>query len=279
MNLKEKLELLYNDDSKHSRYQNIPNFVKKEIDYNEIIDESWRGDTSRYEYMVDAVDFSDQKKVADIGANTGFFTLSLANENKRSTFTAYEPNQSHSNFIETIADHFHMKNVSINNQSVGLNGIKEIDVYDILLFFNVIHHAGVDFDTDLVRDSKEGFSKYVLEYIDHMKHKTKLLLFQTGYNWGGDKTKPIIEVDQITEMIFFITDSFLKKEWHIKQIALYTKIGGKGKYVNMSEELLDEINNKQVNSSLYTKVKAVVDELKLIHNSEFYRRPIFILES
>lgn len=43
MNLKEKLQELYNNESKHYRYQNIPKFVQKELGYYEKIDESWRG--------------------------------------------------------------------------------------------------------------------------------------------------------------------------------------------------------------------------------------------
>ena len=45
--LRAELQKLYSDATKHSVYQNIPDFVSSELGYSEAIDETWRGDRPR----------------------------------------------------------------------------------------------------------------------------------------------------------------------------------------------------------------------------------------
>jgi ABC-type transport system substrate-binding protein len=278
MSLKEILQSLYNDQSKHSRYQNIPRFVREAMDYTEVIDESWRGDTARYEYIQRTIDFGHGMKVADVGANTGFFTLSLAHDHRHSLFTAYEPNANHSEFIRTVAEKFQLENVRISNQSLGLLSLPKLDVFDLMLHFNVLHHAGFDYDQELVKGPDE-FHRYAQEYANLLKGKAKQLLFQVGYNWGGDKTKPIIEVRRVADMVLYVPKLFAQTGWKVQAVALYSKVQGKGTYVDMPESLLKEIQANPDDESLYRKVKLLVDQLEMHQNSEFYKRPIFLFES
>lgn len=262
MDFKAKLALMYNDQSKHSNYQNIPDFVKKELGYTEMINESWRGDTARYRYLSREICFEGGHLVADIGANTGFFTLSLAYENPPVSFHAYEPNRNHASFIENIVEYFQMKNVVIYNKSIGLKELDSLPFYNTVLFLNILHHAGVDFDTDILNDMGD-FKSYAIEYLRKLSQKSNILIFQMGYNWGGNKTKPIVPVNNIAMMVGFLADIFENSGWGIQKIAVHSWMGEQGSYQDL--KFTQDLNPDNFKTDS--------------RNSEFYNRPIFILKS
>lgn len=275
--LKEKLEALYNDGSKHSRYQNIPEFVRNELGYTETIDENWRGDTARFTYLTKNLQFGDGKSIGEIGANTGFFTLSLANANPSSTFYAYEINPTHAAFIQDIGESFQMKNLVVMAQGVDMEGIAKMEQHDILLNYNVLHHAGVDFDSDLLA-SVEGYEAYATEYLTRMATKTKKMVFQIGSNWGGNKLKPIIPLSDDAEKIAFNARLFKNAGWKILDISLHTRLDGSLAYRSLSADVLNQINLCPVGEEK-ALVETLVDLSEFPSFSEFYRRPIFIVES
>lgn len=275
--LKEKLEALYNDGSKHSRYQNIPEFVRNELGYTETIDENWRGDTARFTYLMNALSFGDGKSIGEIGANTGFFILSLAHANPSSMFYAYEINATHAAFIQDIGESFQMKNLEVKAQGVDMEGIAAMDNHDILLNYNVLHHAGVDFDTDKIA-SVEDYEAYATEYLRRMAAKTKKMVFQIGSNWGGNKLKPLIPLSDDAEKIAFNARLFKNAGWKILDISLHTRQNEVLAYRAIPSDVLNQINQCPVGEE-----KAIVEKLVDLSEfpgfSEFYRRPIFIVES
>lgn len=275
--LKEKLEALYNDGSKHSRYQNIPEFVRNELGYTETIDENWRGDTARFTYLTKKLQFGEGKSVGEIGANTGFFTLSLAHANPTSTFYAYEINPTHAAFIQDIGESFQMKNLVVMAQGVDMEGIALMEQHDILLNYNVLHHAGVDFDTNKIA-SVEEYEMYATEYLKRMAGKTKTMVFQIGSNWGGNKQKPIIPLSDDAEKIAFNARLFKNAGWTIVDIALHSRLSGSLEYRALSADVLEHIN-----ACIVGEEKALIENLVDLSEfpgfSEFYRRPIFIVES
>lgn len=274
--LKDKLAELYNDGSKHSRYQNIPEFVKKELGYTEKIDENWRGDTARYNYLVDNVKFGDGLNVGEIGANTGFFTLSLANANPDSRFYAYEINDKHAEFIEDIAESFKMSNVFVKPLGIDLAGIDKMEEHDLLLNYNVLHHAGVDFDKGMIV-TVDDYEGYAIKYLDKLRSKTKRMVFQIGYNWGGNKLKPIIPLADDAEKIAFTTRLFKESGWEIEDISLHTRENNQLEYKPVPSEIVKELNESE---SGYEKklVEEKIDLSSMPDYSEFYRRPIFIVK-
>lgn len=275
--LKEKLEALYNDGSKHSRYQNIPEFVRIELGYTETIDENWRGDTARFTYLTQTLSFGEGKSVGEIGANTGFFTLSLAHANPTSTFYAYEINPTHAAFIQDIGESFQMKNLVVKAQGVDMEGVALMEKHDILLNYNVLHHAGVDFDSDLL-DSVEGYEAYATEYLKRMAAKTKKMVFQIGSNWGGNKLKPIIPLSDDAEKIAFNARLFKNAGWNILDISLHTRLNGSLEYRALSADILDQLNQCTLGEEK-ALIEKLVDLSEFPSFSEFYRRPIFIVES
>lgn len=275
--LKEKLTALYNDGSKHSKYQNIPDFVKKELDYFETIDENWRGDTARYKYLTDTISFNNNKNIGEIGANTGFFTLSLAYANTDSDFVAYEINPTHADFIKDVAESFKMGNVKVKAQGVDMNGISDMDKHDILLNYNVLHHAGVDFDTQLLKSEKD-FEEYSVEYLKKLKEKTDLMVFQMGSNWGGNKQKPIVPLADDAEKIGLNARMFRKSGWEIVDISLHTRKNGKLEYIPVDKNTIAQINSCTIGEEA-SIINEKVDLSEFPSLSEFYRRSIFVVRS
>jgi len=275
--LKEKLEALYNDGSKHSRYQNIPEFVRNELGYTETIDENWRGDTARYTYLTENLSFDEGKSIGEIGANTGFFTLSLAHANPTSTFYAYEINPTHAAFIQDIGDSFQMKNLIVKAQGVDMEGIALMENHDILLNYNVLHHAGVDFDFDQLA-SVDGYEVYATEYLRRMATKTKRMVFQIGSNWGGNKLQPIIPLSDDAEKIAFNARLFKNAGWKVLDISLHTRRNGLLEYRAISSEILEQINLCPVGDEK-ALIEKLVDLSEFPSFSEFYRRPIFLVET
>jgi len=274
--LKDKLTELYNDGSKHSRYQNIPEFVKKEIGYTESIDENWRGDTARFNYLTKTVSFDNSLTIGEIGANTGFFILSLAQANPSSRFYAYEINDKHAEFIADIADAFKMTNVFVKSFGIDLVGIDNLEELDILLNYNVLHHAGVDFDTDKIATVEE-YEAYAVEYLSRMKAKVKKMVFQIGYNWGGNKLKPIIPLQDDAEKIAFTTKIFKMAGWEIEDISLHTRENEILEYIPLKPELIKELNEAAIGLEKQIVINNI-DLQRMPDYSEFYRRPIFIVK-
>src|SRR6266496_1777913 len=93
--IKDELKALYGDASKHSAYQSIPDFVSAALGYSEVIDEGWRGDKPRLAYLLRTRQPADGELWGDFGANTGFFTLSLAYRYPNVRFAAIEAHPNH----------------------------------------------------------------------------------------------------------------------------------------------------------------------------------------
>ena len=275
MNVIEKLKELYADGSKHDNYQNLPVFVQKELGFNVTIDENWRGDTARYNYFVDTLKFKAGEKIADIGANTGFFTLSLADKYPQSTFIAYELNPQHVHFINEIAAHFKMANVQTRNIPVDMVGAEKMETLDYMLHFNVLHHAGVDFDKEKINDLP-AYREYCIKYLSLLKNATTHLIYQMGYNWGGNKLNPIIPLQNDLEKITYTLDLFSHSGWKLNSIALCRKVNGTHILENVPQHFIDEL--LIIAAGKENASQDLMDYLKMFNFeglSEFYRRPIF----
>jgi hypothetical protein len=265
--LKSKLHSLYGDNSKHSVYQNIPEFVKNELDYAEEINEDWRGDTARYHLLINHINFQN-KVVGDFGANTGFFSLSLAYEHHDANFIAYEVNPNHVDFMRSIKRYFGLDNFSVEEKNLNLSGIEDIIQHDILLNFNVLHHAGIDFDKDLVNDICD-FHSYAEKYLAKLKAKTGFMVFQMGYNWGGNKQKPIVSPDKMVEFVIYLQGLCFAAGWSIDSMFLHNP--------NLKKYEAFRIYNNLHESESIAHADSVLKDIDFTRNSEFYKRPILLL--
>jgi hypothetical protein len=270
--LKKRLTNFYKDNSKHSNYQNIPEFVKNSIGYSEVINEEWRGDTARYAYIIHELERRNPKSICDIGANTGFFSLSLAYQYPNIKVMAFEGNQNHVEFMKLIKQTYTLDNIEIVNEYIDYDNIEILGNYDVMLNLNVLHHAGVDFDKD-----KAGFDsldEYLVKYLKKLIVKSKNIIYQMGYNWGGDKSKPIVELQNDLGKLKYSHKIFERSGWEIQQISHITK-NGTLRYKNYPDSFID-LQNKDYQKPEFLDY---INALRLGTFSEFYRRPIFVLRS
>jgi SAM-dependent methyltransferase len=272
--LLDRLGELYSDSSKHSVYQSIPTFIQDSLNYRESINERWRGDSARWAYLHKYLDLNN-RSILDIGANTGFFTLSLAHMYPESTCTALEGNANHAEFIELVKAHYQMSNVRVLHRYLDFAGLDKLGTYDTVLLFNVLHHAGVDFDEPLI-PSRDDLYAYLVRYLTKLRNHCDQLLFQMGYNWGGNKQQPIVALANDSEKYIY-TNRFLQEAgWSIAHmVATY---GCDDMVPVYHQNLPDDVVNA-ANARDASTLRRRLDELlapDLDTFSEFYRRPIFV---
>lgn len=253
---KQKLLSFYNDESKHSVYQNFPSFVSEALGRQSGIDENWRGDTARYEYIKSNIAFERMHSIGDVGANTGRFCLDLAYANPSVDFTAIELNSNNIRFISLVKEAFSMRNVNTLCEAATYENLDKIGVYDALLMMNVLHHAGVDFDKGMV-NAPEEVEGYLVRYLSRLVKTTQFLVFQLGYNWGGDKSKPIVAPSKPAEMIDYMRQVCDKAGWKIAATALYDS--------DTKSYFASDNPENDVRSESF------------MANSEFYKRPLYFL--
>lgn len=275
--LQRKLHELYTDKSKHSVYQNIPAFVRDALGYVEKINERWRGDSTRWEYMRDNFEIGNEA-ILDVGANTGFFTLSFAHDYPRTTCTALEGNANHAEFIRLVAAYFAMQNVRVLTQYLDFASLGSLGEYGTILHYNVMHHAGVDFDRALVPD-KDSLFDYLIRYMSGVRVHCGRVVFQMGSNWGGNKKEPIIDLQDDAGKIIYNSRFFRRAGWVIKAIA--TSYSRNGDIPVVQRNLPDDVlvaANECDEASLRSRLAELLDPAMNTF-SEFYRRPIFVCTS
>lgn len=275
--LQQQLRQLYSDNSKHANYQNVPPFVRDALGYQESIDESWRGDSARYTYLLQEMDLQPHQTVADIGANTGFFVLTLAHSHPECRFVAYESHPNHVAFIRLVADAFELDNITIQDKAVDLAAIDDLPTFDVLLHLNVMHHAGHDFDSRLV-NAPHAMDQYAQAYLRKLAEKASMLVFQMGYNWGGDKSRPIIDPHDQTEMVVWLCQLMDQTGWQIEELAFATRDEHSNiVYKNLPAGLI-EIQQELSQDSM--TLRQAIREYHLEQfKGEFYRRPMVICRS
>jgi hypothetical protein len=265
-----ELRVLYADASKHSAYQSIPTFVSDQLGYREEIDQGWRGDHPRLRYLLGARQPLPGEHWGDFGANTGFFTLSLARDHPATTFTAIEANPNHATFIQRIADYFALSNVRVLSNSVGIEGLRDLPPFDFMLHLNVLHHAGHDFDATFV-PSRAAFPEYAVRYLGVLRERAAAMLFQLGSNWGGAKTEPLIGVRDDDAKLALFSGWLQSAGWRVREVAYAEKASdGNVTYANHAWPFSRE-------AEAPTRITASTLRERLdVFPGEFYRRPLFV---
>lgn len=269
--LRDELRQLYFDASKHAVYQSLPDFVQEQLDLELPLDHNWRSDRPRYEYLIRNVDFRGLQ-VADIGANIGFFALSLAHS-FGARVVAYEANPNHARMIERIAAAFGVAGVQVHAQGVGLREADRLAGSDFVLFNNVAHHAGHDFDAGLVPD-RTALRPHLVAYLRGLAAHSGRLCFQMGYNWGGDKSQPIVPVDDCRALLDYTCGALTEAGWRIDSAALAHRIGDRIEYTDIDwRHALRGRRDKVPADPRQALIECAIPAAGL---SEFYRRPLFL---
>lgn len=276
---KKILSELYANTSKHSSYQNVPDFVADAIDFRVEIREDWRGDRVRLDYIESVPLLSAGNNWCDFGANTGYFSLTIAHRHPERKVLAIEANPEHISFIETVTQCFAMENVSVIGEPITIETLSQVPKQDVMLHLNVLHHAGADFDQGKV-NGREDFLHYAVEYLRRLQECTDMLVFQLGSNLWGDKTKPIIGSNDDAAKLILFSDLLVRANWKIDHIAYAAKAGNSViEYRAVKFGLVSALSDLPTGVPA-TRIEKALHEFDLgSHIGEFYRRPLFICSS
>ncbi len=219
---------LINADGKHASYQELPAILRNS--YGDLLKEmNWipsRLDIPRLKWVIDSLNAKKINKIVDIGANTGFFSFELMKA-FGATCTAYEPHAPHAKAMGVIKEICNTSDsdLKIENSGVSLNDIENLDGGDLLIFLNVLHHAGDDFDRDKVGALSE-WSKYSVNYLNGLSCKFDYMFFQLGNAWKGSSSKIF------KDKIFFAETKKMLEEsgWIIESVGLIENFLGEPRY-------------------------------------------------
>lgn len=245
---KELLKELLRCESKHSNYQVLHPSLSILLDKE--YKSAGRCEVERLDYIKKITDF-ENKKVIDIGSNTGYFSFSAV-ELGAAAVTSYEGDEEHAAFVENAAEYLRLSDkIIVKNKYFDFENA-QTEVYDIGLCLNVLHHLGDDFDD--TRVTLEEAKSKILNSLNNLSGTCKCLWFQLGFNWKGNPGTPLFKNGLKIELIEYIRGSVSEK-WSIKKIAVYNP--DIQEYQDLTSKLLSRFD--------------------LI--GEFRNRPLFLLES
>lgn len=268
-----RLQALYHDASKHSVYQSVPAFVSRALGYQEEIHSFWRSDRPRYDYLRQRLDFQASARGADIGANTGYFSLNLAYDQPDLVIAAYEMNPRHAEFIRLTAAAFALEHLKVRAESCDFAGLAGLPAFDVVFLLNVLHHAGFDFDRH-VPDDNCAFTEYAIGYLARLREHSRTLVFQVGSNRGGDKQRPLFAYDDDVARLDWLSRVLIASGWTATHLG-YARIspGGAVVFCDAPDHVLEALRGRR--PTLDTVAWFAAGRLDRFPG-EFHRRPLVI---
>ena len=247
---KSQIQKLYSNTSKHSNYQKLHPIVEKVLDSKGLLINS-RHEMERISFVKSKINFKN-KKIADIGGNTGYFSFDSVIEGAEFV-DFYEGNEDHSLLVDRLSEYLNL-DIRVHNKYLNFDKINLPNQYDIIFNFNVMHHIGDDFGDKNI--NMENALKSISKGIKELSKHTKWMIFQIGFCWKGDIKKGLFKNGTKEEMINFV-ESCTSEYWDIETIGI-------------PEVHENTIAYKEMNTN---------NILRNNHIGEFLNRPLFILKS
>jgi len=259
-------------EGKHGHYQLLPPaLISKYPQLSQLPYNNIRLDDKRYDYFCSKLPVNEAK-VTDIGANIGYFSFRLMTE-KLSKVTVYEPFQAHSEVIGEIAQLLDITSESLTNrcEGISLDSIDNMNHTDILLFFNVLQHAGEDFDSQYVKSAAD-WRAYAVQYLSKLRQKAGHMVFQTGYSWLGHKDDLCAKSD----IIPFTLQLLKEAGWEVWNVGVIS---------NFDKPVYEDLDFRKTTKHPALGMMRLL-EYGIKHrmgrelpNYRFLQRPIFICKS
>jgi len=119
-------------------------------------------------------------RIADLGGNSGFFSLSLADSGMATVATVYDTNSSALRAGREMSRALDIEGrVAFEEGPVTLDFVCAMQHIDTVLCLNLIHHAGVLFDVDLVHSI--GWEEYARQWLLALRGKATNLIMSVGF--------------------------------------------------------------------------------------------------
>lgn len=242
---------LYSRNSKHSNYQVLARPLRALLAQDQLAISS-RHEEARLDYLLARQQVAGLR-LADIGGNTGFFTLECASQGAAEVLY-FEGNAAHAEFVTAAARELGLADVvKTAARYVDFQHDFPADI-DLCLLLNVLHHIGDDYGDPSL--SRERARQSVLDTLNRLAGPCRHMAFQLGFNWKGDRNLPLFDSGTKTEMIDFIRDGTAGR-WEIVYIGIASRSASGVAYHDLDD------NNIARDDSL----------------GEFLNRPFFLLRS
>lgn len=208
------LQQLIQNKSKHSQYQVLHPLLLKELNIN--YKTKGKFETEREQYM------NKYKPVVglhilDIGANTGYFSLAAVDSGALSVISM-EGNKDHAEFIQISSSVLGIDK-KLEVQNIYFNFEEPMEkIFDLTLCLNVLHHLGSDFSDKGMK--LETAKDEMLKSLNSLAYYTRKCWIQIGFNWQGNRNKPLFSNGTKSELINFIENG-TKNKWNILDIAVF----------------------------------------------------------
>ncbi|MGV7206793.1 class I SAM-dependent methyltransferase [Oxalobacteraceae bacterium A2-2] len=242
---------LYSRNSKHSNYQVLARPLRTLLPQEQLAISS-RHEEARLDYLLARVDVRGLR-LADVGGNTGFFTLECASAGAAEVLY-YEGNPAHAEFVAVAAHALGLQEV-VRTEARYLDFQHDFpENIDLCLLLNVLHHIGDDYGDPAL--TREKARQSVLDTLNHLAGRCRRMAFQLGFNWKGDRHLPLFDSGTKAEMIDFIRTGTAGR-WTVEHIGIAARGPGGIAYHELDD------NNIARDDSL----------------GEFLNRPFFLLRS
>jgi SAM-dependent methyltransferase len=207
------LQRLVQARSKHSAYQLLHPCLSPLL--GELPQLGGKHEAQRQSYMSRCLPLSGLR-VLDIGANTGYFSFA-ALEAGAASVVSQEGNADHAEFIALAALCLGVNGrLAVRPQYYNFTAPSD-EHFDVTLCLNVLHHVGDDFgDQALSLDDAKAQMVLALQGLARHTHH---LWMQLGFNWKGDRHRPIFPGGTKAELIDFVRLG-VHDYWHIDDIAI-----------------------------------------------------------
>lgn len=208
------LRALYDAQSKHSSYQLIhPSLLPLLGDASGL--PAGKLEVQRQRFFERAVPMAG-RTVLDIGANTGYFSFAALQSGARRV-RSQEGNAAHAHFIESAARELGVAD-RLQVVPAYFNFEPEADErFDVALCLNVVHHLGDDFGDQALTISQAR--DQMLVAINAMAAWTRTLVLQVGFNWKGDRHRPLFDGGEKASLIEFVRHG-TAAHWRIDEIVV-----------------------------------------------------------
>jgi SAM-dependent methyltransferase len=215
MNPIDALQELYMRQSKHSNYQVLPRRLRPLLREGAIATKS-RYEHERMAYIAAHVDLAG-KSVIDVGANTGYFSFECLDRGARRV-AAYEGNGAHAEFLRRAAAVLGEEGrLSVADAYLQFPHPVLPEAFDLGLLMNVLHHVGDDFGSRPL--DAASARRFVGESLRGLAAHCSQLVFQLGYCWMGDRSRPLFDHGTKQEQIDFVADE-TGGHWLIQSIGI-----------------------------------------------------------
>lgn len=243
-----KLKELYLEKGRHSQYQLLASNLQELV--GEVVPSKPKYEVERLNYIKNNLDFKD-KNVLEIGGNTGYFTLEAYNMGAKN-IDFYEGNAAHSEFVKLAIEVLEAEDrINIYPEYYIFDRVE--GRYDIIIFLNVLHHLGYDFEKGVsINDAKEK----MISCVNSLAYISEYMVFQMGFNWCGNIEQCLFENGTKKEVEEYI-EKGTEGYWSVEKIGIPVKNNNEVIYLDVCPE-----NNKRDDTL-----------------GEFLNRPLFIMKS